>query len=166
VATAQERDALLDHIYEYGTAAEGVLERIRKLCRAAAEIGRRCHDPQNNPPRTFDRVFGACSANDHCTRGAWIDGCRSAGSTLHRSFPMTLPADVARCIGTDLPECTTCRRRTDPPHERQVWTGPWELEGVPCEMRIPSDQNRTQSVKNRGHAWPAGSRPAHSGRTF
>ena len=41
VATAQERDALLDHIYEYGTAAEGVLERIRKLCRAAAEIGRR-----------------------------------------------------------------------------------------------------------------------------
>ena len=34
VTTAQERDALLDHIYEYGTAAEGVLERIRKLCRA------------------------------------------------------------------------------------------------------------------------------------
>jgi hypothetical protein len=53
---------------------------------------------------------------------------------------MTLPADVARCIGTDLPECTTCRRRTEPPHERQVWTGPWELEGVPCEMRIPSDE--------------------------
>jgi hypothetical protein len=79
---------------------------------------------------------------------------------------MTLPADVARCIGTDLPECTTCRRRTEPPHERQVWTGPWELEGVPCEMRIPSDQNCTQSVKDRGHAWPAGSRPAHSGRTF
>jgi hypothetical protein len=50
---------------------------------------------------------------------------------------MTLPADVARCLGTDLPECATCRRRTDPPHDRQVWTGPWELEGVPCEMRIP-----------------------------
>jgi hypothetical protein len=33
-AVAQERDALLDHIYEYGTLAEGVLERIRKLCRA------------------------------------------------------------------------------------------------------------------------------------
>jgi hypothetical protein len=31
---------------------------------------------------------------------------------------MTLPADVARCLGTDLPECKTCRRRTDPPHER------------------------------------------------
>jgi hypothetical protein len=79
---------------------------------------------------------------------------------------MTLPADVARCIGTDLPECKTCRRRTEPPHERQVWTGPWELEGVPCEQRIPSDQNRTQSVKDRGHAGAAGSRPAHSGRTF
>ncbi len=50
---------------------------------------------------------------------------------------MTLPADVARCLGTDLSECATCRRRTDPPHDRQVWTGPWELEGVPCEMRIP-----------------------------
>jgi DNA-binding transcriptional ArsR family regulator len=41
---------------------------------------------------------------------------------------MTLAADVARCLGTDLPECKTCRRRTDPPHERQTWTGPWELE--------------------------------------
>jgi hypothetical protein len=79
---------------------------------------------------------------------------------------MTLPADVARCLGTDLPECTTCRRRTDPPHERQVWTGPWELEGVPCEMRIPSDESRTQSGKNRGHAWPTGPRAAHSGRTI
>ena len=38
VATAQERDALLDHIYEYGTAAEGVLERIRKLCRAVERV--------------------------------------------------------------------------------------------------------------------------------
>ena len=36
-STAQERDALLDHIYEYGTAAEGVLERIRKLCRATEQ---------------------------------------------------------------------------------------------------------------------------------
>ena len=33
-AVAQERDALLDHIYEYGTLAEGVLERIRRLARA------------------------------------------------------------------------------------------------------------------------------------
>jgi hypothetical protein len=32
--TAQARDDLLDHIYEYGTNAEGVLERVRKLCRA------------------------------------------------------------------------------------------------------------------------------------
>jgi hypothetical protein len=51
---------------------------------------------------------------------------------------MTLPADVARCAGYGAAECNTCRRYTDPPHERQTWTGPWELEGVPCEMRIPT----------------------------
>ena len=51
---------------------------------------------------------------------------------------MTLPADVARCMGYGAAECNTCRRYTDPPHERQTWTGPWELEGVPCEMRIPT----------------------------
>jgi len=51
---------------------------------------------------------------------------------------MTLPANVARCIGYGAAECNTCRRYTDPPHERQTWTGPWELEGVPCEMRIPT----------------------------
>ena len=44
-ATAQERDALLDHIYEYGTAAEGVLERIRKLCRA---VERRVREKRND----------------------------------------------------------------------------------------------------------------------
>ena len=27
-------DDVLDHIYEYGTAAEGVIERIRKIARA------------------------------------------------------------------------------------------------------------------------------------
>jgi hypothetical protein len=36
-AVAAERDALLDHIYEHGTAAEGVIERVRKLARAAIE---------------------------------------------------------------------------------------------------------------------------------
>ena len=51
---------------------------------------------------------------------------------------MTLPADVARCAGYGAAECNTCRRFTDPPHEHQAWTGPWELEGVPCEMRIPT----------------------------
>ena len=51
---------------------------------------------------------------------------------------MTLPADTARCIGYGAAECNTCRRFTDPPHEHQAWTGPWELEGVPCEMRIPT----------------------------
>ena len=33
-AIAQERDALLDHVYEYGTTAEGVLRRVRRLARA------------------------------------------------------------------------------------------------------------------------------------
>lgn len=33
-ATTEARDALLDHIYEYGTTAEGILERVRKLSRA------------------------------------------------------------------------------------------------------------------------------------
>ena len=73
---------------------------------------------------------------------------------------MTLPADVARCLGTDLPECATCRRRTDPPHERQVWTGPWELEGVPCEMRIPREQTKQRS-ESRRHVGAAGARTTH-----
>ena len=78
---------------------------------------------------------------------------------------MTLPADVARCLGTDLPECETCRRRTDPPHERQTWTGPWEIPGVPCEMRLPSGQtNRIQAIQDRRHDWPAGARTAHDSR--
>ena len=64
---------------------------------------------------------------------------------------MTLPADVARCLGTDLPECKTCRRRTDPPHERQVWTGPWEIPGVPCEMRIPVHGPKNRNLPSQGH---------------
>jgi hypothetical protein len=66
---------------------------------------------------------------------------------------MTLPADVARCLGTDLPECKTCRRRTDPPHERQSWTGPWELEGVPCEMKIPQ-YAESQNIQQRKDSGP------------
>ena len=64
---------------------------------------------------------------------------------------MTLPADISRCIGTDLPECVTCRRRTDPPHERQVWTGPWEIPGVPCEMRIPVHGPKNRNLPSEGH---------------
>jgi hypothetical protein len=70
---------------------------------------------------------------------------------------MTLPADVARCAGYGATECKTCRRYTDPPHERQVWTGPWELEGVPCEMRIPT-QGKTD---DRLRINPRNDRPAH-----
>jgi hypothetical protein len=36
-ATRATADDLLDHIYEYGTAAEGVMERIRAISRAAIE---------------------------------------------------------------------------------------------------------------------------------
>lgn len=36
-AVAAERDALLDHIYDHGTTAEGVMVRVRKLARAAIE---------------------------------------------------------------------------------------------------------------------------------
>lgn len=32
-----EADALLDHIYEYGTNSEGVIHRINRLCDAAVE---------------------------------------------------------------------------------------------------------------------------------
>ena len=36
-ATAKESDDLLDHIYEYGTIAEGTRARVRKLARAAID---------------------------------------------------------------------------------------------------------------------------------
>jgi hypothetical protein len=62
---------------------------------------------------------------------------------------MTLPADTARCIGYGATECNTCRRYTDPPHERQTWTGPWELEGVPCEMRIPQHAEERHPQQDR-----------------
>jgi hypothetical protein len=63
-----------------------------------------------------------------------------------------LPAHIARCKGqrvslytvttsgapwraTELADqCQACRRRTDPPHERQVWTG--TPEETPCALRI------------------------------
>jgi hypothetical protein len=51
---------------------------------------------------------------------------------------MTLPADVARCLGYGAAECNTCKRLAPADAEHQWWTGPWELEGVPCEMRIPA----------------------------
>jgi hypothetical protein len=74
---------------------------------------------------------------------------------------MTLPADVARCAGAGLPECQTCRRLTDPVREpASWWTGPWELEGVPCEMRIPNEQPKKLGESHR-HVGAVGSRPAH-----
>lgn len=42
-AERQALDALLDHIYEYGTTAEGVLKRAATLCQAArADERERC----------------------------------------------------------------------------------------------------------------------------
>jgi hypothetical protein len=63
-----------------------------------------------------------------------------------------LPAHIARCKGQRVAvtafgyygtptrtsmvadQCHACRRRTDPPHERQVWTG--TPEETPCALRI------------------------------
>lgn len=61
-----------------------------------------------------------------------------------------LPADVARCPGNStwivLPtenmsglrgpinQCAHCLRRTDPPHERQVWMEP--VNEYPCPLWI------------------------------
>lgn len=72
---------------------------------------------------------------------------------------MTLPSDIARCAGYGADECRTCRRYTDPPHERQTWTGPWELEGVPCEMRIPTQSPDEMPSLRRVDASARDSRP-------
>jgi hypothetical protein len=61
---------------------------------------------------------------------------------------MTLPADTARCVGYGAAECNTCKRLAPADAEHQWWTGPWELEGVPCEMRIPYDPQSGTPVSN------------------
>lgn len=54
---------------------------------------------------------------------------------------MSLPADVARCAGV-IDEgqwregCEDCRRRTDPPHDRQVHMQPPLIVAFECEARI------------------------------
>ena len=78
---------------------------------------------------------------------------------------MTLPADVARCLGYGAAECNTCRRYTDPPHERQTWTGPWELEGVPCEMRIPYAEAAEKQGSNNRPFRPIGQGSTDRNRT-
>jgi hypothetical protein len=48
---------------------------------------------------------------------------------------MTLPADVARCAGAGLSECTDLPAPDRPVREpASWWTGPWEIPGVPCEQ--------------------------------
>jgi hypothetical protein len=61
---------------------------------------------------------------------------------------MSLPADVARCVGYGAAECNTCKRLAPADAEHQWWTGPWELEGGPCEMRIPYDPQSGTPVSN------------------
>jgi hypothetical protein len=70
---------------------------------------------------------------------------------------MTLPADTARCLGYGAAECNTCKRLAPADAEHQWWTGPWEIPGVPCEMRIPicTTQSTTPSTTPRT---PAASR--------
>ena len=53
------------------------------------------------------------------------------------SIPV-LPADIARCAGTYRDECRSCLRWLSPPHERQVWIGPWVLEDERCPSRMPA----------------------------
>lgn len=53
---------------------------------------------------------------------------------------MTIPilsADTARCMGTYRDECQTCLRKLSPPHERQVWMGPWIIDDQRCPSRLP-----------------------------
>jgi hypothetical protein len=54
-----------------------------------------------------------------------------------------LPAHIARCKGQLIrvdgviaiaDQCQACRRHTDPPRARQVWTG--TPEETPCALRI------------------------------
>jgi hypothetical protein len=61
---------------------------------------------------------------------------------------MTLPTNVARCLGYGADECNTCKRLAPADAEYQWWTGPWELEGVPCEMRIPYDPQPATPVSD------------------
>ena len=57
-------DALLDHIYEYGTTAEGVLLRAAQLCQAAKAKERErcaklCDEEHKRDDLTGDYRYGA-----------------------------------------------------------------------------------------------------------
>lgn len=64
------------------------------------------------------------------------------------SIPI-LSADTARCMGTYRDECQTCLRKLSPPHERQVWIGPWVIEGERCPSRL-SNSRPPGSAADRG----------------
>lgn len=48
---------------------------------------------------------------------------------------MTLPYDVARCLGTKKAECKDCLRRTSPPGPWQPWIEA-RATTTPCKSRI------------------------------
>lgn len=59
------------------------------------------------------------------------------------SIPV-LSADTARCVGTWRDECQSCLRKLSPPHERQVWMGPWIIEDQRCPSRVPIKATQLQ----------------------
>lgn len=80
--SAEEREALdnlLDHIYEYGTAAEGITRLAQKLCDAS----RRHVEP--------------CSISK--ARSTWIEVCNEAGGLLdHASQKKYIILSEEHCI--------------------------------------------------------------------
>lgn len=65
------------------------------------------------------------------------------------SIPI-LSADTARCMGTYRDECQTCLRKLSPPHERQVWMGPWIIEDQRCPSRLSSSTPSGSSAGRGG----------------
>lgn len=65
------------------------------------------------------------------------------------SIPI-LSADTARCMGAYRDECQTCLRKLSPPHERQVWMGPWIIEDQRCPSRLSSSTPSAAGVGRGG----------------
>lgn len=61
-----------------------------------------------------------------------------------------LSADTARCAGSHRPECADCLRRLSPPHERQVWMGPWVIEDEPCPSKLKGTTTPSEPAADRG----------------
>lgn len=55
-----------------------------------------------------------------------------------------LPQDIARCAGSTLPQCQTCRRREPPAGPTQSYIRP-EGRGLDCAYYIAPLPTRTQA---------------------